>query len=38
MNKNPFRIGDRVELTHVASALGRVLSENKYTSQVLDFD
>lgn len=38
MKKNPFRIGDRVELTHVASALGRVLAENKYMSQVLDFD
>lgn len=38
MKKNPFQIGDRLELTHIASAMRRTLSENKYTSQVLDFD
>ncbi len=38
MKKNPLVIGDRIKMTHVASAMGRVLSDNIYTSQVLDFD
>lgn len=38
MKKNSFVIGDRIKMTQVASAMGRVLSENTYTSQVLDFD
>lgn len=33
-----FAIGDRIELTHTVSALGRALSKNVYCSQVMDFD
>lgn len=33
-----FEIGDRLELTHEKSKLGYSLSENKYSSQILDFD
>ncbi len=36
--KMPVAIGDRIELTHEASALRRALSEHKYSSQLLDFD
>lgn len=38
MKKTPFEIGDRIEMVHAASAMGRTLSDNKYGSQVLDFD
>ena len=38
VKKNPIKIGDKIELVHEASALNRALSENKYTSQVLEFD
>ena len=33
-----FSIGDRIEMTQTASSMGRAISENKYASQVLDFD
>lgn len=36
--KVTFAIGDRIELMHVKSAIGRKVSEKKYGSQVLDFD
>lgn len=36
--KIKFEIGDRIELTHVKSALGRKLSERKLGSQLLDYD
>ena len=36
--KIPAQIGDRIELTHEASATRRALSEVKYTSQLLDFN
>lgn len=36
--KMPATIGDRIELTHEASATRRALSEHKYSSQLLDFD
>lgn len=36
--KMPVAIGDRIELTHEASAARRALSEHKYSSQLLDFD
>ena len=35
---NTFEIGDRLEMVQTASSMGRALSENKYASQVLDFD
>ncbi len=38
MENKVIKIGDRVELTHVRSATRRKLSENKYISQVLDYD
>lgn len=36
--KITFDIGDRIELTHVKSAMGRKLSDRKFGSQLLDFD
>lgn len=36
--KFTFEIGDRIELTHVRSAMGRKLSERKFGSQLLDYD
>ena len=36
--KITFEIGDRIELSHFKSAMGRRLSDKKYGSQVLDFD
>ena len=36
--KITFEIGDRIEMTHIKSAMGRKLSERKYGSQVLDYD
>lgn len=36
--KVKFEIGDRIELTHVRSALGQKLLEQKLGSQLLDFD
>ncbi len=36
--KVTFAIGDRIELTHLESSIGRKVSEKKYGSQVLDFD
>jgi len=38
VKNSPIKIGDKIELVHEASALNRALSENKYTSQVLEFD
>lgn len=35
---SPISIGDRIELTHTASATNRALSENRYTSQLLDYE
>lgn len=36
--KAAFAIGDRIELMHIKSAIGRKVSDKKYGSQVLDFD
>ena len=36
--KVAFAIGDRIELIHIKSAIGRKVSDKKYGSQVLDFD
>lgn len=36
--KVTFAIGDRIELMHIKSAIGRKVSDKKYGSQVLDFD
>ncbi len=36
--KVAFAIGDRIELMHIKSAIGRKVSDKKYGSQVLDFD
>lgn len=36
--KTPFKISDKIELTHMRSGMGLALSENKYSSQLLDFD
>lgn len=36
--ESKFNIGDRIEMTHTVSALGRALSKNVYCSQVMDFD
>ena len=36
--KITFEIGDRIEMTHIKSAMGLKLSEKKYGSQVLDYD
>lgn len=36
--KIPFEIGNKLELTHIRSASERKLSEQKFASQVLDFD
>ena len=36
--KVAFAIGDRIELLHIKSAIGRKVSDKKYGSQVLDFD
>ncbi len=36
--KIPVSIGDRIELTHEASATHRTLSKNVYNSQLLDLD
>ena len=36
--KVAFVIGDRIELIHIKSAIGRKVSDKKYGSQVLDFD
>ena len=33
-----FEIGDRIEITHVTSAMNRKISDKKYASRVLDFD
>lgn len=33
-----FEVGNRIELTHVRSAMGRKLSDRKFGSQLLDFD
>ncbi|MCR5691084.1 MAG: flagellar brake protein [Eubacterium sp.] len=38
MAKSPVEIGDRLELTHTFSAMNRALSENTYSSQLLDYD
>ena len=35
--KVAFAIGDRIELMHIKSAIGRKVSDKKYGSQVLDF-
>lgn len=35
---SPISIGDRIELTHIASATNRALSQNRYASQLLDYD
>lgn len=37
-DKMVFEIGDRIELSHIRSAMGRVLSTNKYGSQLLDYN
>jgi c-di-GMP-binding flagellar brake protein YcgR len=34
----PLQIGDKIQLRHTASAFGRTLSENIYSSQILDYD
>ena len=36
--KVTFAIGDRIELMHIKSAIGRKVSDKKYGSQLLDFD
>ena len=36
--KGTFAIGDRIELMHIKSAIGRKVSDKKYGSQLLDFD
>ena len=36
--KVAFAIGDRIELMHIKSAIGRKVSDKKYGSQLLDFD
>ena len=36
--KVAFAIGDRIELIHIKSAIGRKVSDKKYGSQLLDFD
>ena len=36
--KVAFAIGDRIELIHIKSAIGRKVSDKKYGSHVLDFD
>lgn len=36
--KAAFAIGDRIELMHIKSAIGRKVSDKKYGSQLLDFD
>ena len=36
--KVSFAIGDRIELMHIKSAIGRKVSDKKYGSQLLDFD
>ena len=36
--KVAFAIGDRIELIHIKSAIGRKVSDKKYGSQVFDFD
>lgn len=38
MKKNAIVIGDRIRMTQVSGSMGRTLSNNTYTSQVLDFD
>lgn len=38
MKKTTFEVGDKIELTHIKSDMGLLLSENKYGSQLLDFD
>ncbi|MCH5264889.1 MAG: flagellar brake protein [Lachnospiraceae bacterium] len=38
MNNTMFKVGDRIEMTHAVSAIGGVVSEKKYGSQLLDFD
>lgn len=36
--KVAFAIGDRIELTHLKSAVGHKVSDKKYASQLLDFN
>lgn len=38
MQKDNITIGDRIELTQTKSTLNRKLSDNKYASQLLDYD
>ena len=38
MKKVMFKIGDRIEMTHVISAAGGAVSDKKFGSQLLDFD
>lgn len=38
MQRVVINVGDRIELTHVKSALRRKVTENTYTSQLLDYD
>lgn len=38
MQRISINVGDRVELEHIRSATRRKLSENRYTSQLLDYD
>lgn len=38
MQRVVINVGDRIELTHVKSALRRKVSANTYTSQLLDYD
>lgn len=38
MKKNAIVIGDRIRMTQISSAMGRVISNDTYTSQVLGFD
>ena len=38
MQKRVINIGDRIDMTHVKSAVRRKLSENTYVSSILDYD
>ncbi len=38
MQKVVINVGDKIELTHVRSAIGRKLTVSRYTSQLLDYD